>query len=51
MEENEINNNQAKYNQASTEEINLELNEDKGSTEGLSFNWIAFGCGFLVLVV
>ena len=45
MEENEINNNQAKYNQASTEEMNLELNEDKGPKEGFSFNWITFALG------
>lgn len=45
MEENEINNNQAEYNQASTEEMNLELNEDKGPKKGFSFNWIAFALG------
>ena len=45
MEENEINNNQAEYNQAPTEEMNLELNENKGPKEGFSFNWITFAFG------
>ena len=45
MEENEIINNQSEYNQVPTEEMNLELNENKGPKEGFSFNWITFALG------
>lgn len=45
MNENEINNYQSKNNQEPTEEMNLELKENKGPKEGFSFNWITFAFG------
>ena len=45
MNENEINNYPVENNRVPTEEVNLELNENKGPKEGLSFNWIAFALG------
>lgn len=45
MNENEINNYPVENNRVPTEEVNLELNENKGPKEGFSFNWIAFALG------